>query len=144
MSGTLIRLSSRALGRPARVRVYVYDRLDDMREAAERFNGNDNSDALGVTQAYYSADGTHCLPIVRLARGHLGTQIVSHEMHHAATALYGVSVGEHARARTHLNHFNEPFAHLYSDLLRRLVDRLYALGYYDPLLDARQELTADA
>lgn len=127
----LIRLSSHALGRESRVRVYVYDDAAAMREAATRFNGNDHGDALGVVQAYRSADGTNCLPIVRLIRGHLGTQIVSHEMHHAATALYGASVNEHARARTHLTHFNEPFAHLYSDLLHRLVDRLYALGYYD-------------
>jgi len=31
----------------------------------------------------------------------------------------------------HIAQCDEPFAHLRSDLTARLVDRLYALGYYD-------------
>lgn len=128
----LIRVSSRALGHQVRVRVYVYDTLSEMRQAAHEFNGaTGNDDTLGVTQAYYSADGSACLPIVRLARERLGSTVVSHEMHHAAAALYGASLGKYATARPHLTHYNEPFAHLFSDLYGSLVRALYRHGYYE-------------
>ena len=128
----LIRLSSRALGCTSRVRVYIYGTVEEMREAGTRFNGCDFSDAAALTQAYYDAPHTHCLPIVRLARGQLDVRIVSHEMHHASAALYAVRLAPDARARAHLTHYNEPFAHLFSDLLHRLTNRLRALGYYAP------------
>ena len=47
-----------------------------------------------------------------------------------ATQAAGAHTPDRVNRRAHLNHHNEPFAHLYSDLLARLVDRLYALGYY--------------
>lgn len=130
MAARLIRVSSTALGARRQVRVYVYDDVMQMRQASGRFNGNDVSGALGVTQAWTDSAGRAGGVVVRLAKGHLGTRVVSHEMHHAATALYGSVVGERVSRVAHLNHFNEPFAHLYSDLLYRLVGRLYALGYY--------------
>jgi S-adenosylhomocysteine hydrolase len=127
---TVIRVSSRALGPRVHVRVCVYDDVHAMRAAADGFNGTTHVDALGVTQATVDRSGRAVAVIVRLAVGHLGTQVVSHEMHHAATALYGAHVGDRPSRAAHLNHFNEPFAHLYSDLLARLVGRLYALGFY--------------
>lgn len=127
----LIRVSSQALGHRSRVRVYVYDTLDDLRAAATRFNGADHSNAAGTTQLYSNADDTACLPVVRLARTHLGSTVVSHEMHHAAAALYGCTTRRGARARAHLTHYNEPFAHLFSDLFASLVAALYRHGYYD-------------
>lgn len=127
----LIRVSSRALGDRVWVRVYVYDSLEEMRAAATAFNGTENDTAVGVTQAYFDEHDTSCLPIVRLARPRLGTTVVSHEMHHASAALYGVTVGKSARARPHLTHHNEPFAHLFSDLFGSLVKALYRHGYYD-------------
>lgn len=89
-----------------------------------------------MLSAHVEPDGTQgpwilATPIIRLVKGRLSTQVVSHEMHHAATALYGASLPDDAQLADHLTHHNEPFAHLYSDLLRALVDRLYALGYYD-------------
>jgi hypothetical protein len=127
----LIRVSSRALGHRSRVRVYVYDTLEELRAAADRFNGTDNSRAAGVTQLYANADDSACLPVVRLCRTHLGSTVVSHEMHHAAAALYGVTTRPEARARAHLTHYNEPFAYLFSDLFASLVAALYRHGYYD-------------
>ena len=127
----VIRASSRALGERCHVTVYVYDDLAAMRSAAEAYNGGDVSDVLGVTQARTDQNGRVDTVLIRLARGHLGTRIISHEMHHAATALYGSAVADRPSRRAHLNHYNEPFAHLYSDLLGSLVDRLYALGYYN-------------
>lgn len=130
-TGRLITISSRALGERVHVSVYVYDTLAEMRRAGERYNGNELSDALAVTQARTDDDGRAGSVLVRLARGYLGTQVVVHEIHHAATALYGASVDDKIERGEHLNHYNEPFAHLQSDLTARLVDRLYQLGYYD-------------
>ena len=125
MSGTrLIRISSRALGEQARVRVLVYPTLEEMRAAGTRFSGNDFSDTTGMCQAYCDADQVITLPVVRLAQGQLGVNIVSHEVHHAATALYGASLHRSGELAD-LSNANEPFAHLYSDLLTRLVDALY-------------------
>ena len=75
----LIRLTSRALGDPVSVRVYVYDDLE----------------------------------------------------HHASTALYGATLPDTVDRLEVLTHVNEPFAYLHGELVRKLVDRLYALGYYD-------------
>lgn len=131
MTVRTITVSSRALGPRLRVTVKVYDELADMQRAASQYNGSDQPGALGVTQATTDREGRAHGIIVRMVRGHLGTQILTHEMHHAATALYGAAVAGRISSRAHLNHYNEPFAHLYSDLTGRLVDRLYALGYYD-------------
>lgn len=124
------RVASSALGERETVYVHLYDDLDSMRRASTDFNGNDNSGALAVTQGWADQNGRMTYPLIRLVRGYVGTEIVSHEMHHAATALYGAHVGDRISRRAHLTHHNEPFAHLYSDLLSRLVDRLYAEGCY--------------
>lgn len=127
-----IRISSRALGPRVHVRVYVYDDLDHLRRDMTAFSGNpedDDSRTLGVTQAWLDSEtGLVAKVLVRLHRGHLGTRVVTHELHHASTALYGARVGDED---PQLDHANEPFAHLHSDLCHRLVDRLYALGYYE-------------
>ena len=124
-------VSSRAMGRRDKVTVLVYDTLAEMRAAASAYNGTDNHDSIGVTQvACWVQTGRTKSVIVRLARDYIGTLVISHEIHHAATALYGAHVGDRISTARHLTHCNEPFAHLFSDLLARLVDRLYELGYY--------------
>lgn len=129
MSGRrLIRVSSRALGERVGVRVYVYDDVEHLRRDMESFNGSDPSGTIACCQAW--TWGSDIRVLIRLAVGHLGTRVVAHEMHHAAAALYGAHVG--ARLTTGvLTHWNEPFAHLFSDLLASLADRLWAFGYYD-------------
>lgn len=130
MAKRTITVSSRAMGQRLKVTCHVYDTVDEMRQAAQRYNGGDMTDVLGVTQCRTDEDGRADTVLIRLARGHLGTQIIVHEMHHASTALYGSCVADRPSRRLHLSHFNEGFAHLHSDLVHRLVDRLYALGYY--------------
>jgi len=112
------------------VTVKVYDTADEMRAAGKRYNGTFSPDALGLTQVEVDETGRATAVTVRLVRGHLGTQVVVHEMHHASSTLYGATVADTVSSHEHLNHYNEPFAHLCSDLTVRLVDRLYALGYY--------------
>ena len=112
------------------VTVYIYETVEAMRAAGSAYNGSNLDDAIGVTQVRTDRTGRAVSVLVRLARGRLNTQIVVHEMHHASTAWYGAEVGDRLSRAAHLNHYNEPFAHLHSDLTQRLVDRLYALGYY--------------
>jgi len=127
---TKIRVSSRALGPRLFVTVLVYEDVDSMRRAATAYNGADHHQTLGVTQVISDRSGRARSVLIRLVRGHLGTQIVTHEMHHASTALYGAEVGDRISRATHLNHYNEPFAHLHSDLTHHLVDCLYRRGFY--------------
>lgn len=127
----LIRLSSRALDEPCRVRVYVYDDLDHMRRDAIAFNGDEsNSDAMAVTQSWTDEHGRTSLITMRLWRGCIGTEVVTHEMNHASTALYGATLPDKVDRVEVFNHYNEPFAFLHGELTRKLVDRLYVLGYY--------------
>lgn len=109
--------------------VFLYDTVEQMRREADAFNDLEHPDVFGVTQCYIDEDRRAICVLVRLARTHLGTEILVHEMHHASTALYGAHLGERISRRAHLNHHNEPFAHLHSELTSRLVDQLYHCGY---------------
>ena len=124
------RVGSSALGEREHVYVHVYDTRAEMVAAGEVFSGNDLTGSAGLTQAWTDEDERTVAVVVRLARDHLGSQVTSHEIHHAATALYGAHVGDRISRRAHLNHYNEPFAHLFSDLYHGLVTHLYALGLY--------------
>ena len=130
VSARSITVSSRALGPRLKVRVIVYDTQADMIRAGERYNGTDLTGSIGVTQARVDDRGRAVGVIVRLWRDRLGTVVVSHEMHHATTALYAATLPDRIQTRSVMHHHNEPFAYLYSDLLGRLVQRLHALGYY--------------
>ena len=126
-----IRIVSNALGETETVTVLVYDTVEQMRRAAAKFNDSDQSDSLAVTQAW--VDGSHRAGriVIRLAPGHLGTEVITHELHHARPAIYGAHVGDRISRVAHLNHYNEPFAHLFSDMARSLVDQLHKAGYYE-------------
>lgn len=133
MTSRAIKLSSRALGKRDHLTVRIYDTVEELRTAATRFNGHTSDEdnaTLGVTQLARNEDWSRVWVTVRLARGYLSTQIVAHELHHATAAIYGASLGKRIDTRAHLNHHNEPFAHLFSDFMHHLVDRMYALGYY--------------
>lgn len=132
MSPDRFRVASSALGHRDEVHVFLYATLDEMRTASQAFNDEPVPDAMGITQAWTDEDGRTGAVLIRLTRGHLNTEIVVHEVHHASTALYGSRVGDRISRRVHLNHFNEPFAHLHGELTARVVDHLYRLGCYNP------------
>ena len=129
MASDLIRVSSRALGVKRRVIVRVYESLNDMRQAAERFNGNVHTHSGAVTQTYCDTEGRITVPVIRLTPDYLTTEIVGHELHHATCAIYGSTLKDESVADV-LTHHNEPFAHLYSDLLRATTNALYAHGHW--------------
>jgi hypothetical protein len=138
MGACLIRISSRATGERRYVRVYIYDTVEEMRAAGTRFNGTDLTMAGGVTQAYerHTCDEAGVwtikqhLIIIRLHRGMLGSAVVSHEINHAATAIYGSTLDPDVKAVDVLHNANETLAYLQSDLTEHLVNRLYELGFY--------------
>lgn len=141
LSARLIRVSSRALGKRKAVRVYIYDTVEELREAASRFApGVDFSEAAGTAQSYQririEANGTEttiAAPyIIRLWRERLAAAVVTHELVHIAQQIYGDTLAADTLADEVMHASNEPFAYLVSDLVDRLVDRLYDLGYYGP------------
>lgn len=118
MTRARIRLASDATGAPRRAWAYVYPSTWHLAQAARRFNGTIlETDCLAVTQAYQDDSGAITEPVIRLATTHLGLRVLSHEVSHAATAIYG-STGPVLEP---LDHGNEPLAHLHSDLLADLV-----------------------
>ncbi|MCI2958230.1 hypothetical protein MN032_11025 [Agromyces atrinae] len=131
MGVRLIRISSRATGERRTVRVYVYTDLAEMRAAASGFRGQDHSDSLGVTHAYVDDDGRVTVPIIRLWVGALSAIIVSHEIAHAALAIFGSTLPKRIATAKHLHNANETHAHLHSDLESSLIRMLYAHGYFE-------------
>lgn len=137
----LIRISTRRTGERVVVRVYVYDDLQALRDAALRYSPHEPGffdDCYGVCQTFVitendSDEVVYESPVtVRLWRGSLGIKTVAHELSHAACEIYGRSIGASAdSARSHLHNANETLAYLHSDLCGALIDRFWALGYYD-------------
>lgn len=119
-----VRVASSALGEREVVYVHVYPDLASMQAAAEAWAGIDAHGAEGVTQAIVNDDGRAQVVVVRLAATHLTHQIVSHEIHHAAVALYGAHIGDRVSRRAHLTHHNERLAYLFSDLYRETLRHL--------------------
>lgn len=134
MSPTLIRISSRATGRRRHVRVMIYNTIEEMRDAAHRWSPTEDlSKGGGYCQTYLDDNDRATTVIIRLARTHLTTEIVGHEIHHASTAIYASEcVSDDDKALEHLHHWNETYAYLHSDLESRLTERLWAHGYFNP------------
>lgn len=120
-----IRLTTRETGTQRHAWALIYRTAADMRRAAHRFNGNDHERSVAVTQAYVDAHGVLTVPVMRFHQGRLGTQVLSHEVSHTATGIYGSVIPNMAPAHEELTHYNETLAHLHSDLLAKLVNALY-------------------
>lgn len=126
--------------------VKVYDSLADMRAAADAYAqragtsppGNFD-DAHGVTHAFQSMtigpDGevtaqSEAAALIRLWRQRLGTGVVTHEVAHAAAAIYEQDRLPE-RGSIHDSLVNEEvLCYLIGDLASRIVKRLYHYGMY--------------
>lgn len=141
------RVTTRHSGRKRAVTVKVYDQLDDMRTAADRYarrNGTSEpgkfGDAHGITHAFQmmsiGPDGevesaSEAAALVRLWRHRLGTGVVTHEVGHAAAAIYEQDwLPEHGPIHDSLNN-EEVFCYLIGDLASRIVKQLYRHGMYE-------------
>lgn len=123
------------------MRVIVYDDLDDLRDAAQRFTDQAPgyfADAFGVTQSYRpwledppdSTDGP-AAGIVRYWRGALGTSVLVHEVTHIACAIYRRDHRpEHGTVDEGMDN-EEILAYLVGNLSRSIVNQLYKRGYYE-------------
>lgn len=109
--------------------VHVYASRADLHAAAHAFNGNTHpDDTRAVTQAFANSDDTWVLPIVRVHLEHDGTislEVLVHEIHHASTAIYGTLPDALTEP---LTHYNEPFAHLHSNLVTAAAHHLRRCG----------------
>lgn len=134
-----LELHSEALGEKNTVLVKVYPTLRGMRVASTKFHPDNkkgsSAEAVGVCQLIQIKNSHEVVPVIRLTRGHLGPSVVSHEVHHAATGIYGSWLTSQdpnlpLQLALFLNHYNEKFAYLYSDLFGALVSALYCTGCY--------------
>ena len=134
-----LELNSDALGEKSTVLVKVYPTLRGMRVASTKFHPDNkkgsSSGAVGVCQLINISNSFEVVPVIRLTRGYLGSSVVSHEVHHAATGIYGSWLNAQdpnipLQVALFLTHYNEKFAYLYSDLFGALVSALYATGCY--------------
>jgi len=127
--------------------VIVHDTLKEMQDAADKHEGtNNNEGVLGVHHAYtrliikkgkkdvLSKD----VGIIRLAKTHLATIVVAHELVHAALWQYRVLKldSDTGKEIPEVNLGNkcgedeEMFAHLYGDLFRDMTKKLYKFGFW--------------
>lgn len=116
---------------PREVNVYLYDTVEEMRAAAmefatevgEKVEEGHYDYALGVTHGYWRYRDEDLLPEVvtmRLVRGHLLPEIISHEVAHAAQHLYLVDHLDGGDSEDlAVDHFasdNETFAYIFGAL----------------------------
>lgn len=120
-------------GTPRDIDIYLYDRTRDLRAAATkwarttaRHAAPEFSDTLAICHGFQyikiNPDGTEeehpRAAIIRYSLEHLTTEVIAHELVHAAQHLYGLDcIPAGDQAADHFDAANETFAHLYSDLL---------------------------
>ena len=129
-------VSSTATGKRRSVVVFVYDTRAEMFAAANAFRpgsaeGDVGALCHGLSGVAPPPPHRRVLAIVRLHRGQLGVQTVSHEMAHAAAQIYCFDkVRRYSSALAHIHAGNEPLAYLVGDLTGRTYENLHRLGYY--------------
>lgn len=128
------------------MRVTVYDTVEELRRAADRYTravgtytDGEFDRAYGVTHSFlsifYDADGElerlgPSAAHIRLFRGGLGTGVVTHEITHAALGIYRQDCLERRGSVHDDMEQEETVCYLVGDLAARIVNRLYAYGCY--------------
>lgn len=128
------------------MRVSVYPDVKRLREVARRYSETGGyaeqhesfTKALGVTHSvdirHIGADGSETKsPVaahIRLWEGALGTGVITHEVTHAAMAVYNQDCLE-SQGPVHSDMPQEEIlCYLVGDLTSRIVNKLYEFGYY--------------
>jgi len=139
-------ISTELSGKTREIEVYLYDKVSHMRAAATRWDRSESTAyridfqpdkydrALAVTHSFsrvaIAPDGAETphprVVILRLVRGFLTPEIVSHEVVHIAQHLYGLDMYERqgGAEHDHWNASNEPFAYLYGGLFAVVAEML--------------------
>lgn len=134
-------------GRRRFVRVSVYETAEELRAAADRYNKRigaytpgEFDHAHGVTHSFWSVlidgDGKEVrtgpsAAHIRLYRGALGMAVVTHEVAHAALAIYRQDCfGEQGSVHGDMEQ-EEVACYLIGELAARVVSGLYRYGFYE-------------
>lgn len=121
--------------------VCIYDTLEEMRNAANKFNqdGELITDALAICQPYtrvrIAEDGTETvindIGTIRLVKDNLQTHIVSHELVHAAMHHYRLT---QPTRRANFGRGNgeaeENFGMIYAKYFSKMSRQLYKHGFW--------------
>lgn len=124
-------------GHKRRVRVLVYDTIEEMQKAASRYcPEHDNfENALACSQPCFSRfvheDGRETdswsAGCVRFVKGEMGATVLSHEMVHMGLAIYR---NDFPRAPLGNMKNEEVLCHIVSDLVRSATSKFWDAGYY--------------
>lgn len=142
------RVSVRRSGRRRFVRVTVYDTVQELRLAADRYCKRvgtyvpgEFDQAHGITHSswsiFFGPDGEEAskdfaaAAHIRLHRGALGTGVVTHEVAHAALAIYRQDCLEERGSVHDDMDQEEVVCYLIGDLSARIVNCLYRYKFYD-------------
>lgn len=138
------RVSTRHSGSRRFVRVSVYSDVDSMRAAALRHSRREGwikddeySGAHGVTHIhdvrFYGPGGEETRsPVaahIRVYDGALGTGVVTHEIAHAALAIFNQDCLEDGAVHEGMER-EEILCYLIGDLSSRIVNKIYEFGFY--------------
>lgn len=138
------RHSHHRYGGPRRYfRVVIHPDADDFREAATRYAGGDFNGALGcchpapIRERYDKATGTwtdvadrHWGSILRFVTGHVHTEVVAHEVTHAALVIYRMDVHPDVRLGTGCHDREETLAYIAGDLMAAASTALHDAGVW--------------
>lgn len=144
----VFRVSTRHSGLRRFVRVTVYDTVDELRHAADNYSRRlgtyvtgEFDGAHGVTHSFQrilidsegeeQAPGASTAAHIRLHRAALGTSVVTHEVAHAALAVYDQDCLKEMGPVHQDMKQEEILCYLVGDLSARIVNRLYAYGCYE-------------
>lgn len=129
----------RAPGTEYFFKVKIHGSIKELRKSANRYSdyigekGASYGDALAVTHTFQrvkiSPDGKEeqslLVGLVRFSSKNISTQIVCHEVIHAALHQYRLTKNMVADFGEGCNEEEEDFAHIYDSLFRDMVKKLY-------------------
>lgn len=99
------------------VDVVVHRTRSQLRRAASAWNGGQfSTDTQGVTHGFTGPNNPQA--VIRLSEEHLTRRVIGHELVHAAQAIYRHDHGQFIDAHPleHWTHYNETFAHTFTEL----------------------------
>lgn len=127
-------VSSRHTKTPNRLRVMIYDNLDEVRKLGGKWNGGEpfSKKTYGVTnkQALYGNGDKPILldAIIRVEKDHCATGLIAHEVCHAA--IYFFTEDGHRLHKNSPISKEEKFCYLYGDLFHEVTKKMYDKGIW--------------
>lgn len=129
-------VSSRATGMRRTIDVWVYDTVEELRQAASCFSPHltvDEAHGVCQTPTYrWPRPPGAWFGVIRYHRGQLDAATVVHEVTHAAMEIYFADCTDwNSRTRAHFRADNEPIAYLMGELVERVNNGFHRMGAID-------------